>query len=180
MGYTHYFKAKKSTDTNFKEFSDTCKKLYESLPERTNTAGGYYKDDKLEIAGSIGEGEPIFNNEIVCFNGKGELSHETFCVAKNGTDFEFCKTARKPYDLLVVACLIAAWQILDYKFSSDGFNSDGTCDDLQPAIDFYNEVMQPKNKITGLPEPVTQAMLWEQRNKFRSKMLWGQRNKLSN
>lgn len=168
MGYTHYFNGKKSTDTKFKEFSDACKKLYKNLPEKTDTAGGYHIEDKLEISGGIGEGEPIFNNEIVCFNGKGELAHETFCVEKNGTDFEFCKTARKPYDLLVVACIIAAWQILDYKFSSDGFNSDGTCDDLQSAIDFYNEVMQPKNKITGLPEPITQAMLWEQRKKYRN------------
>lgn len=103
---------------------------------------------------------------MVCFNGVGELAHEAFVIEKKGTD-DFCKTARKPYDLLVVACLIAAWQILNYRFSSDGFNQDGTCDDLQPAIDFYNEIMQPKNKITGLPENITQAMLYEQRKKFR-------------
>jgi hypothetical protein len=103
---------------------------------------------------------------MVCFNGVGDLAHETFVIEKKGSD-DFCKTARKPYDLLVVACLIAAWQILNYRFGSDGFDPDGSCNDLQPAIDYYNEVMQPKNKITGLPEPITQEMLWKQRKEFK-------------
>jgi len=169
MGYTHYFKGTKSTDAKFKEFSNACKKLHDNLPEKTDTAGGYHKDDKLIIGDGRGHlhestGDvPIFDNRMVCFNGVGELAHETFRIEKKGTN-DFCKTARKPYDLLVVACLIAAWQILNYRFSSDGFNSDGTCEDLVPAMKYYNEVMQPKNKITGLSEPITEAMLWEQRN----------------
>lgn len=168
MGYTNYFKGKKSTDAKFMEFSDACKKLHDSLPEKSESAGGYYNDMPIVIKGGNGEGEPIFNNDMVCFNGDDstDMSHETFRIEKKGTN-DFCKTARKPYDLLVVACLIAAWQILNYKFSSDGFSSDGTCEDLIPAMKYYNEVMQPKNKITGLPEPITEAMLWEQRKKFR-------------
>lgn len=158
MGYTHYFKGKKSNPTKFKMFSGTCRKLYYSLPEKTNTAGGYHADDNLEIAGSNGEGKPQFTDEFVVFNGKDELAHETFFIDINGTN-DFCKTARKPYDLLVVACLIAAWQILDYKFSSDAFNQDGTCDDLQPAIDFYNQVIQPS-------KPITQEDIKKQRKFF--------------
>jgi len=162
MGYTHYFNGNASTESKFKEFSEVCKKLHDNLPEKTDTAGGYHKDDKLIIGDGRGHlnettGDvPIFDNRMVCFNGVGDLAHETFLIEKKGTD-DFCKTARKPYDLLVVACLIAAWQILGYTFSSDGFNRDGSCDDLQPAIDFYNEVMQPK-------EPITQEALNEQRN----------------
>ena len=50
-------------------------------------------------------------------------------------DFNFCKTARKPYDLLVCACLIAAKKELNYEVHSDGKK-----EDWQPAIDFYNKV----------------------------------------
>lgn len=148
MGYTHYWKAKKSNATKFKAFSNTCKKLYENLPEFSKNAGGYYENDKIEIANAIGKGNPEFNDTHIAFNGKGdELAHESFIIDNNNYDFNFCKTARKPYDLLVVACLIAAYEILDYRFSSDGIN-EKCCDDLQPAIDFYNEVIKPNPQIT--------------------------------
>lgn len=172
MGYTHYFKGKKSTDVKFKEFTDACQKLHDNLPEITDTAGGYYKDKKLQIGDGSGylnysmNYVPVFNTDLVCFNGVGDLAHETF-VIKTGTD-DFCKTARKPYDLLVVACLIAAHKILNYNFSSDGFDSFGNCDDLQPAIDYYNKVMQPTNKITGEPELITQKTIKLQQKKFKN------------
>jgi len=162
MGYTHYWKTKNHTPEQWETFVDVCKKLAENLPKRSNTAGGYYSTDVIDIAGGNGEGEPTFNNEMVDFNGRGDdLMHETFRICGDpefNPSNDFCKTARKPYDLLVVACLIAASQILGYRFCSDGFNSDGTCDDLQPGIDFYNQVVQPN-------EPITQVILWEQRNK---------------
>ena len=155
MGYTHYIVNKKVSDEKFEEFSNACKKLYENLPEKTNSAGGYFANDKIEIAGWDGNGKPEFTKEFVSFNGKGEeLSHETFYL-ENKEGFSFCKTARKPYDLLVVACYLATMQILGSKFSSDGFLRDGTCDYLNEGIDFYNEVMKPKI-------PITQKILWEQ------------------
>ena len=36
------------------------------------------------------------------FNGIGDDSHETAVVYKGASEFEFCKTARKPYDSVVV------------------------------------------------------------------------------
>jgi len=159
MGYTHYYKTKKVTDEKFEKFSKMSEKLYENLPKKTNSAGGFFLDDNLEIAGSDGTGKPTFNNDIVSFNGKEELSHETFIVENVDND-EFCKTARKPYDLLVVACLIAAMQTIDLTFSSDGFNERKShCDDLQSGIDFYNEVIKPKTLIT-------QKTLFKQRKNF--------------
>jgi len=159
MAYTHYFsQTRKVTDGEFKEFVNVCKKLYENLPERTDTAGGYYKDNMLVIGGLYGAGKPVFKSNIVSFNGAGNvLSHESFVIEKNKDDgFNFCKTARKPYDLLVVACLIAAWQFIDYRFSSDGIYNN-QCKDLQPAIDYYNAVMTPKI-------PITEEMILKQSN----------------
>lgn len=154
MGYTHYWIAKESTKKDFLKFSAACKKLHDSLPEKTDTAGGYSSDEPLEIRGGLGEGNPEFTPEMVWFNGNKErdLDHETFLIQRTQDDdlWNFCKTARKPYDLLVVACLLAAVDFLDYTFSSDGitdyFNEMKSvhireCDDLLPGLKFYNKVM---------------------------------------
>jgi ABC-type glycerol-3-phosphate transport system substrate-binding protein len=169
MGYTHYWLGKKSTDANWNEFTAACKKLHANLPANTNSAGGYHEDDPLEIAGGDGDGEPFFGNRTVCFNGKDDardLGHETFRIDKNPAEpWNFCKTARKPYDLLVVACLIAAWQILDYRFSSDGFTDYEEikeCNDLIPGMEYYNKVMKPEM-------PITEGMLWKQRAQYHQR-----------
>jgi hypothetical protein len=164
MGYTHYWTNKPRTEKSWKSFTAACKKLHKNLPKTTDTAGGYHEDDPLEIAGGLGEGKPLFNKNMVWFNGKDDerdLGHETFCVqnTEHKADWSFCKTARKPYDLLVVACLIAGWQNDILRFSSDGFNQNETCNDLQPAIDFYNEIMQPE-------VPITQDLVWKQRLEY--------------
>lgn len=163
MGYTNYFKpTRKVTEQEFKQFVSACKKLYKNLPMKTNMAGGYHEDDLLEIAGGNGMGKPEFKSTHVCFNGKGELSHETFFIERESEKWDFCKTARKPYDLLVVACLIAATQFIDYRFSSNGFyDYKGVkhIQDLQPAVDFYNEVIKPET-------PITEEMLWLQHKEF--------------
>ena len=122
MGYTHYWTPKVATNKKWKEFKETCKKLHDNLPARTATAGGYYKDDPLEIRSWNGFNKPEFTMKGVNFNGdelKG-LDHENFYLTPTTTEWNFCKTARKPYDLLVVACLIAAHEILGYEVSSDG------------------------------------------------------------
>ena len=166
MGYTNYFTpTREVTEQEFNKFVSVCRKLYKNLPMKTNMAGGYHEDNPLQIAGGDGTGKPEFKNTHICFNGKGEeLSHETFYLDRENSEplYNFCKTARKPYDLLVMACLIAAWQFIDYRFSSDGFvDYKGVkyIEDLQPAVDFYNEVIKPET-------PITEEMLWLQRKEF--------------
>jgi hypothetical protein len=51
--------------------------------------------------GEIGT-KPVFNSRHIMFNGIGDDSHETAVVYKGAVEFEFCKTARKPYDSVVV------------------------------------------------------------------------------
>lgn len=125
-------------------------------------------EDPLQIASGNGKGKPVFDGVMVDFNGRDgekDLGHETFRIEKHRQDWDFCKTARKPYDLLVVACLIAAWQILDYRFTSDGYtdyNGEKHVKDLMPGVNFYNEIMKPE-------VPVTEDMLWEQRAEYYSR-----------
>ena len=64
----------------------------------------------------------------------GDCSHESFCLYRveepkpylDGKMFGFCKTAYKPYDLLVTACLIVAKHHLGngIRVSSDGESRD--------------------------------------------------------
>ena len=69
----------------------------------------------------------------------GELSHETFCLERvtditgftqrdddNGLIFNFCKTARKPYDIAVCSALIIAKKHFgeSIMISSDGDNEE--------------------------------------------------------
>jgi hypothetical protein len=134
MGYTHYWTPKVATKVKWKQFKETCKKLHDSLPEKTDTAGGYHSDDPLEIRSGNGFNKPEFTMKAVYFNGDNVrgLDHETFLLQPDKLEWNFCKTARKPYDLLVAACLIAAHEILGYEVRSDG-----AWDDWKPAVEFY-------------------------------------------
>jgi hypothetical protein len=93
MGYTHYFtKAGTSPDDSLR---------FEMFARGARTIIDYAKKyDHIKI------GELEISDEVVTFNGVGEDSHETFYWALDGGGFNFCKTAYKPYDAVVTACLI--------------------------------------------------------------------------
>ena len=153
MGYTHYYYRQKELDKKkFQDFKDDVVKLHRSLPEHTNSAGGYHTHQRVIIKGGDGTGSPHFSIDGICFNGDKEkdMYHETFNIPRvhmkervdeNGLIFDFCKTARKPYDILVCASLIA----LKKHFGNDvKVSSDGDEEEWQPAIDFFEEVLGKK------------------------------------
>ena len=145
MGYTHYWsfhrdnmKTEKLRQT-FKKATDEMLELYKNLPLFPKT--GYYTDRSILIKGGLGEGMPIINETEVWFNGESKLDmdHETFSINwKDEKAFDFCKTARKPYDLLVCLCLLS---LLNH-YGSEIFqlSSDGDASEWQEAVDLYNEV----------------------------------------
>jgi hypothetical protein len=63
-----------------------------------------------QIKGGDGTGRPVIDNDQIIFNGDGSKSedHETMVLDRNGNGFQFCKTARKPYDRFVKAVLVIA------------------------------------------------------------------------
>ena len=109
---------------------------------------GFYSDQPCIIRGGLGKGLPKFLQDQIWFNGdesKGH-DHETFYLKWNKKDEDgedlwgFCKTARKPYDLLVCMSLLAlenAFQ--DPKVFS--YSSDGDEPEWQRAKDLYAEIM---------------------------------------
>lgn len=141
MGYTHYWRTRMTTDPQ-KLAAAHWDVVQIVRASKVPLANGH---------GDVGS-EPIISEGVVIFNGVGDDAHETFSWPPNFTDrfpdhskgetwetpvrtgelicmpdesgfgFEFCKTARKPYDAVVTACLIAVKRHLgdDVEVSSDG------------------------------------------------------------
>ncbi len=165
MGYTHYWYRPPELEVKaFDAWRRDVRTLHQHLPAHTDTAGGFYRTHRLTVHGPFGQGEPIFREDLVAFNGRSggrsaldDLGHETFCVERSytppeyhrpdaeGRYFAFCKTARKPYDLLVAAALIA----LKEHFPGVKVLSDGNPDDWQPARELTRRVL----RIDRLPIP---------------------------
>jgi hypothetical protein len=78
------------TDAQWAAFTKAARKLLAST--------------KIPLAGPNGEPgtKPEIDDHWVAFNGVGEDAHETAAVEREANEFEFCKTAEKPYDEVVV------------------------------------------------------------------------------
>jgi len=97
MGYTRYWKRTEEKITQ--EFIDDVNAILEDC-----------KRKGIRIRDGWGENEPIVTLNEVYINGNAEkgLDHETFAIDNEPSDFEFCKTARKPYDYAVRKILAKA------------------------------------------------------------------------
>jgi hypothetical protein len=106
------------------------------------------KSEVYKICGGLGEGKPIFNESEVWFNGDRaqNLDHETFNIHWRCSETSFCKTARKPYDLLVCFALLTFAEILSEAFT---FSSDGTVadDEWQKGVEYYETFTGKTAKI---------------------------------
>ena len=125
MGYTHYWNFKKNpkdTENGDQKFAKAVKMLSEGIAQ-------YLNDIKLGDA--RGEGEPIINETSVIFNGSAENGedYETFYIVLDDPKdygFNFCKTARMPYDPVVCFALLCFKDAFgdDFDYSSDGYITD--------------------------------------------------------
>lgn len=128
MGYTHYWRREIGTGT----------------PEQFAELSRMVSNIRELGAGTVDE----FNSESrIGFNGN-TLKHETFIwseIAKD--DFDFCKTAQKPYDEVVTASLLAVASVYgdSVKISSDGSKAE-----WQSGIKLFEEATRrtaPVEKI---------------------------------
>lgn len=145
MGYTHYWRRPKELEAGrFLKFVEDVRRLYAALPKQSKAHEGY-EDEPLRIASWDGKGKPEFLVGHVAFNGRGRLSHESFrmdrvmktCHLVDGLCFDFCKTARKPYDLLVCVALMA----LKARFPEVEVTSDGGPEDWEIAWQLYHDTL---------------------------------------
>ena len=145
MGYSHYWTFDRSKMTQdelkiaFKKAVDEIVNLKNNLPK------------KIVIKGRKGDGEPIFNEQEICFNGDINFNEnlENFILTLKEPKFDvvgvmgkrekerwFCKTDRNPYDLLVCASLIALNKHMPEAFT---YSSDGDEEDWKKPKAFYQQ-----------------------------------------
>lgn len=127
MGYTHYF-----TNT-------------EDLPPLSLGAMSHLKTIFL-IYGSLVQFEeddnraPVVEPSTIRFNGIGSDAHETF-LWKLEKGFNFCKTARKEYDIVVCLVLLCLKNEYGDKFH---LSSDGNANDWKRAFDEFEHLTSVK------------------------------------
>jgi len=115
MGYTHYYRVQ-----------NVPNEAYVSIRKDFETLIPKFTAQNIPLAGWDGKGEMTVNDEEIRFNGVENDGHETMALGVDTEGFNFCKTARKPYDLAVTSLLIIASQHLGdlIEVSSDGDLSD--------------------------------------------------------
>ncbi len=143
MGYTHYWNFKKNPkdckdgNKKFAKAVELLKKCLKKVPTEIEVENYDWKNNTTStikvpfiLKGGNGEGEPKFTDELVCFNGDASMDYdyETCCFALNNDEYEFdfCKTARQPYDVAVCLALLCFKETFgdDFSYSSDGNEGD--------------------------------------------------------
>jgi hypothetical protein len=129
MGYTHYWT--QTRDFTRTEWSQIVEDFEALLKDVQHVQG-------IPLADGVGQPGtgPEIDSQKIWFNGAGDDSHETFCLNRvrppkeswqDRRGGDFCKTARKPYDLAVTAALCYLATVTDpgsHSVSSDGHGKD--------------------------------------------------------
>jgi hypothetical protein len=129
MGYTHYWYQHKDFTTE--QWSNIQKDVLDIIVkycDKNHVALTEEYDSPMLVCGPT---PPIASKAMIRFNGWREEGHETFMLEKKmpmpripgrNYHFNFCKTARKPYDIAVcLVLLICATHAPDVlSISSDG------------------------------------------------------------
>ena len=145
MGYTNYWTPKKLKEEQIPtQFWDDAEKVLDKIISRgvilANPDGTEVIDSGHKI---VNYWEPEENGAPgLCFNGFEDLSHESFVLAFDG-EWNFCKTARKPYDLAVKCILMLAekYDLLDDSEDGCGWSWDGDEQDTE-YIDAHNLMLE--------------------------------------
>lgn len=162
MGYTHYWTFKKPKRGETKEVEKRyqaavldCARIIKTYYDANGGLSGVTAHTKLGEYGGI------------LVNGKGDDAHEDFSLREHfkknfdiqfyhNPGFNFCKTARKPYDVVVTACLIVLKHRLgDYiDVSSDGYQHD-----WEAGLELAKRVL--KLKTLTIPDTLYKSTKYE-------------------
>jgi hypothetical protein len=157
MGYTHYWEFRipkrtesRKTENLYQKAVLECSKIVKTYYAVNGGLSGFTAHTPLGAYGGLK------------VNGKGEDGHEDFTLREyfkqnlEGDTFNFCKTAQKPYDVVVVACLIVLKARLGKHFE---VSSDGYSDDWEEGLKLAQRVL--KLKSLRIPESI------QEYNRFR-------------
>jgi len=147
MGYTHYwYRPAEIPKPAWNGWAGDVRRLI----GRFNASSGHTHRVAQEFNNDPWR-SPTVTATQVRFNGFGkEFGHETFHVERvfedvykqgpkpDGTFFACCKTAQKPYDELVVACLVA----LKHHFPEVKVSTDGEMEDWRAGLSLCQSVLE--------------------------------------
>jgi hypothetical protein len=147
MGYTHYWKKLKFSESGWNALCDSTSCLLRSLPANVKVENDNGTDDPMVGA-------------VIRFNGVESQAHETFLVERFSREFEFCKTNRKPYDLAVCSVLILVSLYAEGgEISSDGLGETYTDSEWKDAWNHVSTVIPAVNQ--NLEETFKLFREWE-------------------
>lgn len=153
MGYTHYFSSRAVSERNFKKLTSDMKKVEKFI--KTNEIVAEISEDNLpsvvvELYDGFGENKGVqYGKDYFTFNGSEEndLGHENLVIQLGG-DGGFCKTARKPYDIVVCLMLIS----LKYHMKSSVIRSDGKPNEWSQAFTLWGQIFNKRNVMFTFDE----------------------------
>jgi hypothetical protein len=125
MGYTHYWNGRYH--------------LTENLVEDVKSIIAKAREDGIVLGDWEGNGEPEVSTRLISFNGSAARDEDFETAAFDDDSEGFCKTGRKPYDVVVGAVLL---RIRHYN-RNFRIESDGDWDDEYewvPVRALYREV----------------------------------------
>lgn len=153
MGYTHYWTFRK-----LKGKVRQSTKAYQAAILDCQRVIRAYSIANGGLAGSTAHTEPGTYGGLKV-NGSRDLAHEDFVLresfalaVQSGADF--CKTARKPYDTVVVACLCVLAHHMGDAFA---VNSDGESPDWTAGLELARRVL--KDKEIALPITIRRRLV---------------------
>lgn len=127
MGYTHYWtKSSPISDSEWEAILPRAREILTHAQDQLGIAlSEEYDINRI----------PVVTDTEIRFNGYADEGHETFMITREADDFSFCKTARKPYDAVVVAML----QLLGVYATGFEWRSDGNREEHADGIKLYND-----------------------------------------
>lgn len=147
MGYTHYWS--KKSDVDEKQYAAALKDIAKIVTTQKIAKLGNGLGDQGTKPKTTGGIE---------FNGIDSDSHETFSLpakASQISDFEFCKTAEKPYDIVVVAVLARLSEVAGIHVSSDGNADDWTAGVQLASKILGRQIANPREEKKDTKKTVT-------------------------
>lgn len=129
MGYTHYFTFKKDRATPAKEREVSYQLAVRQCQRILRYYNKQFQSGDIERLSGYSAHCKTGSYHGINFNGAGEYAHENLLLREHfnqNESFNFCKTARKPYDTCVTACLIVLKHYLgdNVDIGSDGERTD--------------------------------------------------------
>jgi hypothetical protein len=163
MGYTHYWT--QSRDFKPEEWTQIRDDLGALLQDVQHVQG-------VALANAMGEpgSSPEFASKFIAFNGVGDDHHETFIVHRirprksswqNVRGQDFCKTARKPYDLAVTAALCYLSTVpTELGPSAFSVSSDGHGKDFLDGLAEARRALPRYANILDIPMDILRSDRW--------------------